>query len=155
MDFAALKLHIYIYIYIINLPHLIPGAARGCSLPMDALAQPWTDTRLCCLTAHLGGNQEERDEKETREVLSALKINGKNAEKLKFTPKSPLDAQEGASLPLELCMGGCSHPGLVLGSFQPHTLQESSSGSSQSQLHFQGFACFILAHCICGKLRVS
>lgn len=93
--------------------------------------------------------------KKRQEVLSALKINSKNAEKLKFTPEPPPDAQEGASLPLELCMGGCPHPGLVLESLQPHIHQESSSGSSHSQAHFQGFACSILAPCICGKFRIS
>lgn len=47
-----------------NPPRPRPGAARGCSLPMDEPAQPRTDTRLHSLTAHLGGIKKERDEKE-------------------------------------------------------------------------------------------
>lgn len=79
MDCAALKLHRYINISI-NAPYLSPGAARGCSLPMDTLAQPWIDTRLHCLTAHLGGIRR-KGKKKRQGMLSALKINSKNAEK--------------------------------------------------------------------------
>lgn len=85
--------------------------------------------------------------KKRQEVPSALKINSKNAEK--FSPVSPLGAQEGASLPLAvLIQGWC------WGHFSPTPIR-SPSGSSQSQIHQQGFACFILACHICGKLRVS
>lgn len=135
MDCAAVKFH--------KSPSPQP---RRCSHPMDAMAQPWADSRLHCLTAHLGGIGR-KGMKKRQEVLSALKINSKNAEKLKSSPKSPLGAQEGASLPLAVFIQGW-----CWGHFSP-TLQESSSGSSQSQIHWQGFACFILARCICGKLK--
>lgn len=99
VDFAALKFH----------------KSPGLPSPHGCAGSPWTDTRLHCLTAHLGGIRR-KEGKKRQEVLSALKIGRDKAEKLKFAPKSVLHAQEGASLPR---MGVCPHPGSVLGHFSP------------------------------------
>lgn len=60
--------------------------------------------------------------KKRQEVPSALKMRSKNAKKLKIAPEPPLGAQEGISLPPELCTGSTSAPypsGVWLRLFMP------------------------------------
>lgn len=122
------------------------GPSPGFTLTLRRMRWPWhcweDPWPAAALATHFGGIEEEGSEKD---VPRAVKISSKNAKKLKATPEPPLGAQEYASLPPELGTGSCPHPGSVVGPPRPRTRQESASGSSCPQIHFQAPACCILA----------